>query len=1023
MTWRKILLSALSGTICILSDVSNAASPLSVMSDKIPENFNVTPEVFSKSFFRNVSPDANEKKLGLIVGVIDNSQEINIEAPEEKPLPDKTIRRFIAQGEYSTGSFALECLKEQSEIKVSVSELKGVSGDSVKAENLKIFRVINHRQNPEYSGDMLINPELKNVSAGAVLQYCLFINVPENTKAGIYDGKIKISVQGGNIELPVKLRVMDFTLPEPSAVFGAYIPGHFFFKKTPSFSCWCPEFYTSDRLDMFFTFWKTRKFNSPTLCHYYPQWKTQDGNETAGFSTLRTFAESMKKTGLKGPMCLDTRFFSKWAVEKEKKEPAIKAEENFSKVIRELVSVAEKEKWPEMLYFPEEEIGNPGPIKIERYTRFWKVLREACGGKDYIVDNDIGYGRKNAVDRGNTDNFGIIQYSSWEEGALKKAKEAGRTVWIYNYGGFSRANYGFLMQKLGATGNHQWADMWYSPLPTAKRHNRVYSLFCTDGMISSVQYERVYEGINDYAHCYMLKELNKKLIEKGFREEARKNEEILAGILKNIPVERPSFQTWMKSTSDSELDTRRWTIAVAIENSKRKLDGKSSLPESTEGKTQIPVQASPVLQTSVPETSNSIIMAPLLPSDGKPETSKIKSYGKNNTGALKIRLCDEIRLKAASDSEEQYKKLSTPSYTCAWLAYNQSGLFISLRANHIGSGATWKAKYNDGDGELWMDDCMEFFFMLPGEKSFRQLIVNSKGSKVILYSGKKDFDAIEVSTKYLNPENKHAGSYDQEIFIPWKIFGLFEMPKPGTFWKLNVARGFNSKQQFYSWGRVHSSFHEADKWGTLSFTGKSASSLFEKTALSSCLPGMNSISGKIKLPGKYKNEKLVLKIFPPDGSVSAEQALVNESFRIDFNVPVLRKSQTWQLALLNSTDNSKIDTFEIPLSEIRKSVDVNAPPMKVISGDDLKLRIHANVSDSDISQYPLCMRAVSENNKTVDLPKTSLKSGGDNLLWFNTSGLELGKWKLYFWLDKMGGADENSFIEFLVLPSPYAENR
>jgi len=128
------------------------------------------------------------------------------------------------------------------------------------------------------------------------------------------------------------------------------------------------------------------------------------------------------------------------------------------------------------------------------------------------------------------------------------------------------------------------------------------------------------------------------------------------------------------------------------------------------------------------------------------------------------------------------------------------------------------------------------------------------------------------------------------------------------------------------------------------------------------------------------------------------------------------------LALINSADNSKIDTFEIPISEIRKSVDVNAPPMKVISGDDLKLRIHANVSDSDILQYPLCMKAVSENNKTIEIPNTVLKSGGDNILWFNTSVFDLGKWKLYLWLDKMGGADENSFTEFQVLPSPYAES-
>ncbi|MDD5728768.1 MAG: hypothetical protein PHV59_09400, partial [Victivallales bacterium] len=656
MIWKKFLLPALFSASCFLPEPGNALSPLSVMSDKVPKNFNPAPEVFGRRFFLNAVPGADEKKLGLIAGVIDNAQEINVVMPDERPVPDKVIKRFIPKGEYSIATFVLECLKEQPEIKVSVSELKDRSGKVVNAGNLKIFRVVNHRRNPQYYGNMLINPELKNIPSGAVLQYCLFITVPEKTAAGIYNGSVRISTAAGSLAMPVRLRVMDFTLPDTGAVFGTFLPGHFYApRRRVSYyggnACWCPEFYTGGGMDLFFRFWKTRKLNSPALGHCYPVWENRDGKEVPDFSTLRVFAESMKRNGLKGPLCSDAIFFETWALAKER-STGVKAERWFGEAIRELVSVAAKEKWPEMLFFPEEEIGNPNQGKKDRYARFWKVLREASGGRDYVIDNDIGYGRRDAVDRGNTDDFRIIQYNSWEEGALQKAREAGRTVWIYNYGGLERANYGFLMQKLGATGNHQWADMWYVNLPNLKQ-GYVYSIICPDGIISSTQYERVHEGINDYAHCYLLKELNKRLIEKGFKEAALNNEKILAGILKDVPVGGPEFRAWMKTITDTELDIRRWAVAMAIENSSGILAGKSSRPEPAAEKVQISVQTAPVLKSSISETS-AIIMAPLLPRPGKPKINEIRSYPGNSTGMLRMRVCDEIRLKAQSASEEDY---------------------------------------------------------------------------------------------------------------------------------------------------------------------------------------------------------------------------------------------------------------------------------------------------------------------------------------------------------------------------------
>lgn len=996
----------------------------SVMSDKIPEGLNVKPQVFDKRFFRNVIPTEKETKLGFIAGITDTGRDINMEMSEEKPVQEKEIRKFAAKGQYVIVTFIIECLDAQSEINMRCSDLKSEK-EVIENTNLKVKRIINHSMNPKYLGDFLINNKVTGVPSGSVLQYCLFINVPENTMSGLYRGEITISSKNGDDKLPIILDVLDFTLPETNEyVRGLCLPGHFF----PCLHCWASDIFAADKLEPLFRFWKTRKLNSPTAYMGHPQFTAtcEDGKLTSDFSVFRYFAESMKKNGLSGPLCIDTRFYAWWALEEEKKNPKIKAEEYFSKAIRELVSVAEKEKWPPVLFIPEEEVGNATKIKIDTYTRFWKPLRNACQGRDYIIDNDIGYNRKEPTDRGNRDDFKIIQYNSWEEDALKQARDAGRSIWAYNYG-FERISYGLLLQRLGATGYHQWADMFRTD---DRKGNYVYCLFNEDGVISSLQYERAYEGINDYMYCVLLKNLNEKLKEKDLEADVKKNENILARIVEDIPISGPVFGKWKGYITDAGLDLRRWKLALAIEEAYEKL-GKTPGAAVRLGamgkKPSIQLVPSISVNKFLPRTGH-IILVPLsnvsIPLDGIPLKEGLK-FGSNSTGPLQRLEKDKIDLRARSSSEAEYKKICEVQYTDIWISYNREGLRLGVICNHVGSRHSWLAQYSDDDARMWNDDCMEFFFMLPDRKEYYQLIVNAKGNKVLSNGNKieKSTD-IKISTKY---ELGRSGAYGQEILIPWQTFGLTEMPKVKTVWKFNVGREFHSiKQyggipQFSSWSEVYATFHETDKWGTINFTGNSLDSMFEITHLGSCLPGTNSIAGKITVPVENQTDELTLKIFRGDGCILTEKKLDNAKavipFKIDFKVPIMRQSETWQLALLKGDE--RLSVFDIPVSGIKKSVEINTPPAEVIAGENISFGICALVSNSDVKAHSLCARAISGSNDVIDFSPVILKCGGNNLAWINTSGLKPGTWRIYLWLDKIGGPEEDSFLELTVLPSPF----
>lgn len=973
-----------------------------IMSKEIPAGIPRPPVNDEQGFFLHSKPDASEEKYGWMAGRIGTECTGIPENKYESPFRDRRLDHFAAGGQYVTMAFVIQVLKDQKKWNLVLNELSNSTGEKIPTDHIQLRRIISKRTFQTYSQDMLVSPELENVRKGDILHYLYLVSVPRGAAPGIYRGSIRISDDAATAEIPVSLRVFGYDLPKAEGVFGTYLAGHFGTKGT-GYKRYSPENFSPEQLDILFRFWKTRGLNSPTLTHLLPEYENVNGKKQISFKTVRLFADAMNRARLEGPLCIDPRFWAWHAEGLEKTTPDKSAEEHFKERIKALIQTAEQEKWPALKIFPEEEVGNPDNTKKRTYARFRKPLREVAGGRDYIIDNDIGYNRSDAVDRGNTDNFPVIQYNSWEDKALDTAHKNHREVWAYNYG-FHRGSFGFLLARLGATGNHQWAEMWI----TDTKHYWQTLAFLQDGVCSGMNYEWMQEGISDYRYLQLLREKIARLRHAGKDSEAQKLEKIIRQVSADIPITSAEAGGWNATATESELNRRRWQIALAIQEANQLLNGKTEEKASSpQSELKLEIITAPAKAEQF-QTADSSIALPILKNpklDGMPNLR-----GKNTTGALRVRVSDEVNARAYSSSLEEFQKRIACAWTAVWLTYSQEGLLISSIGNFGTPSPQAKPKYEDGDGNLWREICMEYFFQKPGDKGFYQLIVSNFDKKVMLYNGKASFQGIRVISR---PDVNPAGGLAQEVLIPWSAFGLERMPETGTVWKFNACRELHGySNPLMSWGRVMTGFAESDRWGTLIFTGKSdTSAFFDKVIFDPLYPGKNTVSGTLK-PLK---QTAILMLTDAKGTVVCKKTIPagkSEHFIFDFDIPDKVPPQAWQLKLADGT-GKELEQFLLPL-EPGRSLSTGTGHQVVVSGEPLPFRAMVRISNASVRNFPLEVTARSGKNSMTYPPAVFLR-GGDNHIWLTTQGMKPGKYEFEF---RLKNGSEKIALE--ILP-PFAE--
>ena len=166
------------------------------------------------------------------------SNAVKYRRDEEVPDTNKNVLTAkLARNEAEGMQFILNFDKDVKNVKVSVSDLTDGTGHSFTPEQVEIFRQhyiyteSNSSQYKEKSGwypDALIplcydDLNISDIHAGENQGYWVTVTSSIDQPAGIYTGEITITYDGGSRTIPMEVEVWDFTLPEESSFYSAYL--------------------------------------------------------------------------------------------------------------------------------------------------------------------------------------------------------------------------------------------------------------------------------------------------------------------------------------------------------------------------------------------------------------------------------------------------------------------------------------------------------------------------------------------------------------------------------------------------------------------------------------------------------------------------------------------------------------------------------------------------------------------------------------------------------------------------------
>jgi len=149
--------------------------------------------------------------------------------PDSAPMQGDVISDVslkLAQDEYEPATFSLYALKDLGRVRVSVSELVCDRGEPLPPAELHVVETVPRMKTREGTKYELRPRLLKrqmctSVEAGQSQRFWLTVHAPPATRPGIYRGTITIATDLGRTQIPLKARVLPFTLVErPDKEYG-----------------------------------------------------------------------------------------------------------------------------------------------------------------------------------------------------------------------------------------------------------------------------------------------------------------------------------------------------------------------------------------------------------------------------------------------------------------------------------------------------------------------------------------------------------------------------------------------------------------------------------------------------------------------------------------------------------------------------------------------------------------------------------------------------------------------------------
>ncbi|MEN6407675.1 MAG: discoidin domain-containing protein [Thermoguttaceae bacterium] len=435
--------------------------------------------------------------------------------PSTVPAESEVTRRLQVRatpGEYEAATLAVRAFRPLRNLRLSVDSLQGDAGaipaDRIDVKVVRCWPQVDDMLGPK---QFMIVPELLEpqgrhgelwVRPDVTRQFWLTIHVPDNAKAGKYQGKLSVeAADAPAVDVALEVEVLPFHLHRPpSMAYGIY---------------YYPNREDGDRL-VLADLRNIREHGLNNICFTLgPDVSVRAKPDSWDFGYLRWLMGLVREVGgFDGPfpVCLNCG----------EREITPKIRANVTQLVRELEAERKKQGWPEFLYYPIDEPFRGE--KLEKAVPYLQACKEVPGIRTYATVSALAAKTLAPWLDVRCHSLAVVNGFVWPD-ALNAARADGDTFWWYSnatrhYFTPMRLKSGFFFWNSRATGEIYW--QFRDPGKSSpfcdfdgEGHDHIAVYPGLDGPIETIQWECYREGINDSLYAYTLERMVAECEKKG----------------------------------------------------------------------------------------------------------------------------------------------------------------------------------------------------------------------------------------------------------------------------------------------------------------------------------------------------------------------------------------------------------------------------------------------------------------------------------------------------------------------------
>lgn len=514
-------------------------------------------------------PTADEQRAGFLVFQRPYTQPVLYRAVPRREEVAAALSVAACRGEFEPVTVALHPLRDVAGLTVAVDDLAGPAGATIPASNVttrvvqwqsrwanpRSFEALEHLL-PTFSALDLIQARTRRL--------WLTLKVPDDAAPGAYRGTVHLRAGGVDTRLPLTLTVLPFELSRPEGMgYFMYYPG----VKHPAFST--PDYFRKTVEDM-------RDHGMTTFTIYH--WVQRKDPET-GANRIDVDGIVSEKLGVTYAQMM--AILGEVGLGAEAPLMDVHSMHYDPDLIVALDRVCRDRLWPDVLFYIEDEIDYP-----ERIARARKTL-EAIRAIAPDILTTTALGPKGGAALGHMYDV-WIGCSSPEMIELCLSRQ--KAPWTYSCRAaydvepaFQRTFFGRFAWKLGLRGVGLWSygedDSFYDRLGRqhgyadvpaltpewTHRYGHVY--FAESGVVPTVTWEAVREGIDDYRYMLTLKRTAEAALADGpasARVDAEAALALLEAIAERTPIIADDKKYGRAWDQLGDIDAERARVVAAI---------------------------------------------------------------------------------------------------------------------------------------------------------------------------------------------------------------------------------------------------------------------------------------------------------------------------------------------------------------------------------------------------------------------------------------------------------------------------